>query len=125
MPAEVQGIPEALAALRQLPRKLADAAGAGHRELAERAAAQMRATAPQGESGDIRSSIRVERTNPFRTDVVVGREGETFYLGFYEFGRGPSVSGPQPARPFVRPAAGRAVSIHGATMLREARRRIQ
>lgn len=73
------------------------------------------------DTGTLRSTIRVEdRSSPLWTDVVVGRPGETEYLGHVEFG-----TVKMSARPFVRPAAGRAESAHSATMLREARRRVK
>lgn len=118
MGVELEGIAEALAKLQDLKRQLAGGSDAGHRELANQCAAQIRATAPV-DSGDIRSSVRVVRENPFRTDVIVGYDGITEYLGHQEFG-----TRHQPARPFVRPAAGRAEAVYGSTMLSHARRRI-
>jgi HK97 gp10 family phage protein len=113
------GLDRLRAELARLPGELGAAAEAGHQELGDRAVSQIRADAPRG-TGRLAGTIRTRRVNEFVYEVVVGEEGVTPYLGFNEFG-----THRQPARPFVRPAAGRAESSHEATMLAQARRRIR
>jgi HK97 gp10 family phage protein len=121
-----EGVGELQAALSKLPRDLADAAREGHQQLAERTAAQIRANAPHppGRSGEgsglLASKVRTRYPSPFLADVEVGEEGETPYLGHYEFG-----TRHQQARPFVRPAAARTESAHESTMAAAARRRLK
>jgi len=125
----LEGVDELMATLARLPRELAAGANDGHRQLAEREAAEIRARAPQppGASGEatgkladkVRVAYGAYNRSPFFADVVVGEEGETPYLGHYEFG-----TRRQAARPFVRPAAARAEASHESTMLAAARRRI-
>jgi HK97 gp10 family phage protein len=88
----------------------------GHQRLAHAAADEMRYNAPVL-TGRLRDSIRVEYESKYVTWVNVGREDETPYLGWQEFG-----SIHQPARPFVRPAADKYGGQLEQVMTNEARR---
>jgi len=117
--AEVKGAAAAMQRLSKLSRDLVDAAAGGHAQLAEQAAEEMRANVPE-DSGRLASTIRVERHNAFRTEVIVGEEDSTPYLGHVEFGTHKDA-----AQPFVRPAASAAESVHGDVMLKQSRKKIK
>jgi HK97 gp10 family phage protein len=118
MAGDVKGAAAAMQRLKKLSTDLAAAASGGHAQLAEAAAEEMRANVPV-DTGQLADTIRVERKNPFRTEVIVGDES-TPYLGHVEFG-----TFKDQAQPFVRPAAGQAESVHGAVMLAHAKKRIK
>jgi HK97 gp10 family phage protein len=116
--ADFAGLGQALVRVQKLSSDIAEAASAGHQQLAEQAAEDMRANVPV-DTGRLQESIRVERKNAFRTEVIAGDE-TTQYLGHVEFG---TVN--DDAQPFVRPAAGQAESVHGAVMLKHAKSRVR
>jgi len=125
---DIRGAAEGIANLRRIRGDLSKAINAGHEQLAKQAASEMRANAPvltdldraggDRNPGELRDSIRVE-TRGNTTEVIVGNR-DTFYLGWQEFG-----SDHQPARPFVRPAAGQAESVHERVMTAEAKKRVK
>ena len=114
--AKVDGLGDLAAALGRAERAVTDGSRAANRRLADTQAAQMRGNVPV-ETGRLRSTIRVEDSG--RDVTVAAGDGSTPYLGFVELG-----TRYKPARPFVRPAAGRSESRLESEQLAEARRRM-
>ena len=115
---ELHGLDELRSAVERLAREAVNAADAGHRQLAERAAQDMRGSVPV-DTGRLRGTIRTEYPNQFGARVTAG-DDSTPYLGAVEYG-----TRKMAARPFARAAIARAEAAHESTMLDQARKRIR
>mgnify|MGYP000583771975 CR=1 FL=1 len=93
--AKIEGLSEALAAVRKMVANVTAAGEDATRDTAEDTAKAMRSRAPS-DTGRLRSRIGVSRTGP--GEYAAGVEGVD-YAAFVEFG-----TSKDPAQPFVTPA---------------------